>query len=227
MKKCEHGVYDPHGDAKYCTVCNPIPLSADTKIEVSKNIKLASVERMTPKENKAQEKYERRLEKNGLGIYQPMTDNSEGELAEVGSGSASPSNIDALVKLRKTVDGNDIFMDGHQITKYRRMWDREIPEWAMSNAEVQRIVLSAFPKLKDNPRQAKKAGRWVRIIYLYYRMKQPHQIVAKEMKMKESTLTSTIRNISRVARGLTVMGKERRHPSSAPVRDPERKDENI
>ena len=29
MSRCEHGVYDPHGDQKYCSVCNPIPLTPD------------------------------------------------------------------------------------------------------------------------------------------------------------------------------------------------------
>jgi hypothetical protein len=28
VTKCEHGVYDPHGDQAYCTVCNPVTLSA-------------------------------------------------------------------------------------------------------------------------------------------------------------------------------------------------------
>ena len=24
LRRCEHGVYDPHGDRKYCSVCTPI-----------------------------------------------------------------------------------------------------------------------------------------------------------------------------------------------------------
>jgi hypothetical protein len=24
MTKCKHGVYDPNGDQRYCTVCNPV-----------------------------------------------------------------------------------------------------------------------------------------------------------------------------------------------------------
>jgi hypothetical protein len=29
MNKCEHGVYDPYGDQKYCTVCNPVKLNSN------------------------------------------------------------------------------------------------------------------------------------------------------------------------------------------------------
>ena len=173
---------------------------------------------MTQPDAKLQAKWERILRERGLGVYQPMTDNSEGEMASVEhkastkgrEGGRGRGNDLDFVKLRSKLDGSDGFMEGHQITKVRAM-TREIPEWSLSNAEVQRVLLTAFPNLKTRFRQGKRAGRWARIIYLYYRMNLPRQIVAKEMKMGEDTLKTTIRNISRVANGLTVMGGKRLH----------------
>lgn len=149
------------------------------------------------------EYWERQLEKFGLGIVQPMTDNSEGEMAEVDQKMRGNmgSNVGHF-----TPDG----LKNYQITKVRKI-ERKIPEWTLSDKGVQRVLLLAFPNLKTSFKQSKKAGRWARIIHLYYRMKQPSQIVAKELKMKESTLKTTLRNIRRVAKGLTVSGT-RRHP---------------
>lgn len=29
IPKCQHGVYDPHGDQHYCTVCNPYRMKGE------------------------------------------------------------------------------------------------------------------------------------------------------------------------------------------------------
>lgn len=192
---------------------------------------------MTSKEQKKLEaKWEKILQKHGLGIAQPMTDNSEGDLAEIpefkikhpGQGKS-----EGLVKLRQKLDGEDSFMGGHQITKVRGMYEREVPAWTLSNNEVQTVLLRAFPKLLTSPKHKKSAGRWARVIYLYYRMKLPEQVVAREIKLSVKSFKSLLRNINRIARGLTSQGlPRRRHPSNTPVketspREAERKDERI
>jgi len=171
---------------------------------------------MTNPNNTDPKYWERQLKRYGLSIYQPMTDNSEGEMAE----SAQTTNHESLywkaskghrdmAHLRTTVGGEEGFMYGHQITKVRKM-EREIPEWALSNTEVQRILLTAFPRLKRNARQAAKAGVWARLIYLYYRMKQPRQVVARELGIDEKLLNRWIQSINFTQRGLNNAGKPRK-----------------
>lgn len=189
---------------------------------------------MTNKEKeKLQAKWERILAKQGLGNYQPMTDHSGGKMAEVEAEAGSrPSRsmIGGLAYLRGKIDGSDQFMDGHQITKVRKM-DRKIPEWALNDKEVRRILLTVFPKMSQDTKigksQRKRAGKWMRLIHLYYRMRQPKQIVAKEMRIGQVLLTRWIQKMSYVARGLNVNGKPRRHLSNPPLKSLEKGDEHI
>jgi hypothetical protein len=169
-------------------------------------------------QNKLEAKWERRLKKYGLGVAQPMTDHSEGEMADVPLGVNHPRGLsEKHMRLRATIDSSDRFMDAHQITKVRSM-DREIPEWALSNKEVQRILLLAFPTLKTNPRQRARASMYNRIIYLYWRMRLPYTIVAREMGMSEVLLKRKIQTLTRLAKGLDNHGVPRkRHPSNKPV----------
>jgi hypothetical protein len=151
--------------------------------------------------DKLQAQWEKRLKKLGLGVYQPMTDNSEGETAPTTGGET-----DAYAQLRTGIDGSDLFMEAFQITKVRTI-QREIPEWALSNRKVQQILKTAFPRMtyKD-----KRAGRWARIIYLYYRMELPRQIVAREIGITEAHLNRTLQAINWVAAGRRSDGKPRK-----------------
>jgi transposase-like protein len=160
---------------------------------------------MAQSDAKLQTKWERRLKKAGLSIAQPMTDNSEGETQVNMAGSD-----DEMLTLRKKLDSNDGFMGGHQITKFRSM-EREIPDWVFSNKEVQRVVLTSFPKLATRPRQRAKAAQWVRLIYLYYRMGLPMQVVARELNVDKSLVKRWLLSINRAEKGLTnADGKPRR-----------------
>ena len=44
-----------------------------------------------------------------------------------------------------------------------------VPEWVMNDAAVRAVLLRAFPKWNTNPTQHERAGRWARIIDLYFR----------------------------------------------------------
>jgi hypothetical protein len=98
------------------------------------------------KDQKLQDKWEKRLEKHGLGVDQPMTDNSKGELAEFKKLRAG----DDYSHLRMMMDGSDRFMEAFEIKSIRSL-DRPIPEWALSNKEVQRVLMTSFPKLSLTP----------------------------------------------------------------------------
>ena len=159
---------------------------------------------------KLQQKWEKKLQKYGLGIDQPLTDNSEGEMADftpvVVRGNAKNQDT---ARLRSSIDSDDLFMGAHQITKVRER-EREIPEWVMRNAGLQNILLLAFPRMHTHKKERKKAGVWARALYLYYRMRLPRQIVAKEMKIELSDLNNIIQRTGFLSQGLTKMGKVRK-----------------
>jgi len=103
-------------------------------------------------------------------------------------------------KLRLRMDGNDSFMGAHQIKKIRTR-ERIIPPWVLNDKEVQKVLSRAFPHLKTNPASQKAAGRWARVIHLYYRMQMSNSHVTKEMGMNLNTLKMVLKAIRRVAKG--------------------------
>jgi hypothetical protein len=159
---------------------------------------------MTQPDKKLQNRWEKKLKKCGLGIVQPLTDNSEGEMQVVTNG-----RIDKMTALRKKVDGNDRFMDAHQIMKISTK-EREVPEWALNDGEVQRILLVLFPSWKTHSRQRKRAGIYARIIHLYWRMKLPETVVTREMGISKILLDRKIQTLTRTAKGLNNRGVPRK-----------------
>lgn len=105
-----------------------------------------------------------------------------------------------MVKLRRHLDVNDGFMSAFQITKIRTL-EREIPAWTLNDKEVRKVLLRAFPKLRTNGPQAIRAGRWMRLIHLYYRVPMSNSQVAKEMDMSLNVVKKTLQHIRRVAKG--------------------------
>lgn len=153
-------------------------------------------------QEKLQAKWERILEKRGLGIYQAMTDNSEGDSAE------SPIAVhDNFKALRQKVDGSDMFMEGHQIKKVRTE-ERETPEWAMNDKALEAIILRAYPKAKTT--QARKAGFSIRVAYLYYRMGMTYSQVAKEMGVSQNRVSMTLRGLNYTVQGRSKDGRPRK-----------------
>lgn len=105
-----------------------------------------------------------------------------------------------MARLRKKMDGNEGFMSAHQI-KTIRTRERDIPSWALNDKEVRTVLLRSFPKLRTNNRQAIHAGRWMRLIHLYYRVQMSNSQVAKEMGMTLNAVKMALKSIRRVARG--------------------------
>jgi hypothetical protein len=103
-------------------------------------------------------------------------------------------------KLRRKMDGDDGFMNAHQIKKIRTR-ERVIPPWTLNDKEVQTVLLRAFPGLHKNNAVAKQAGRWTRIIHLYYRVQMSNSQVAKEMGETLNRIKMTLKSIRRVAKG--------------------------
>jgi hypothetical protein len=105
-----------------------------------------------------------------------------------------------MARLRRKMDGDDGFMQAHQIKKIRTR-EREIPAWTLNDAEVQKVLIRAFPLLKTRAASQKAAGRWARIIHLYYRVQMSNSQVAKEMGEGLNRVKMTLKGIRRVARG--------------------------
>ena len=105
-----------------------------------------------------------------------------------------------MAKLRKRMDGDDSFMSAHQIKKIRTR-ERVIPLWTLNDKEVQRVVSISFPDWRKNRVSKARAGRWTRIIHLYYRMQLSNSQVAKEMGMTINATKMALKIIRRVASG--------------------------
>lgn len=131
-------------------------------------------------------------------------ENEEPEVAreeEPARGKRATSSNPDYENLRHTFDGSDQFMRGHQTKKIRTQRLFETPAWALDDAEIKNILLRAFPKLETNANHRKRAGRWLRVITLYYKLRMPHNQVAKEIGVDYHALISLIRNIKRSANG--------------------------
>lgn len=106
---------------------------------------------------------------------------------------------DTAAELRSKFDGASAFMNGgHQIIKIRRH-ERDVPEWAKSNEEIQKLLLRSFPKMTTHPLQRLRAGRWARIIHLYFRNGSTYSEVAEEMGESVVVIHSTLKRIRRAA----------------------------
>jgi hypothetical protein len=114
-------------------------------------------------------------------------------------------SVNILSGLRNLVDANDGFIRGHQVNKIRRRL-RKVPDWIKSEQQIQIILQRAFPKLKTDLKQRKKAGRWARVIQLYFRSQKSYRETAEEMGEDRDTIHTLIRNIRRVASGKRANG---------------------
>ena|SRR5665213_2091935 len=83
--------------------------------------------------------------------------------------------------LNAVLDSRDGFtVNGHQV-KWIRTHKKTIPAWAYDDVAIQKILLAAFPKLAINQKQRDQAGRWLRVIHLYFRLGYTARLVARDL----------------------------------------------
>ena len=122
-----------------------------------------------------------------------------------------------LGQLRKVFDGNDQFVSGgHQIVKSAgatRHADRvsKIPEWSLNDEQVKALLLKSFPKLATDAKQRERAGRWLQIIQLYYRMAWTEKKIAEELNMSIDRVRYFIRAIKWASEGKRALDGEQRN----------------
>jgi hypothetical protein len=127
-------------------------------------------------------------------------------------------------RLRRKIDHNDVFTSGHQIIIVRQS-EREDPEWTKSDTSIREILLKSFPKLAHNPKQRARAGRWMRVIQLYYRKHYTEGQIAEDLPLSIVAVRSLIRSIKRVSQGQRAngsgpLGKPKGRPKSVPRSEP-------
>jgi len=126
------------------------------------------------------------------------------------------NNTSEYSEIRSSVDGSDVFMAGHSVRRggkgavaaaERRA---NVPKWTRTDKEIQTVIRRAFPHFETNERQRKFAGRWARVIYLYFRAGHTYSQIAEEMNLKSQSTTRPyaivermIAHIHQVAKGLS------------------------
>lgn len=110
-------------------------------------------------------------------------------------------------RLRRVLDGNDTFAQGgHQILKIRRP-KKKIPDWVNDNQKIKEMLFRAFPKMISNSNQRKRAGRWARVINLYFKQQWSRGQIAEELDWTYCAVDQAIRGIKRAAEGRRFDGR--------------------
>ena len=109
-------------------------------------------------------------------------------------------------QLRKILDSDDTFLwGGHQIIKIRRNQHKR-PEWSKHSTQIRGLILRSFPRLDEKSetglQQRERAGRWARIIQLYYVLGWTYSQVAEELGQPLRKTQKTIDRIRTASKGL-------------------------
>jgi hypothetical protein len=90
---------------------------------------------------------------------------------------------------------------GHQIIIPYEGRKRSVPEWVHDAAKIRELLIRAFPKMMTDARQRERAGRWARLIYLYFQANFSDSQVANEMGLTVGQVKKLLNSIRRVAAG--------------------------
>lgn len=116
--------------------------------------------------------------------------------------------------LKKIMAVSSDFLSNHQIMSVRR-YKRSIPEWATDDKQIQKLLLSKFPRLGIDLEQRRRAGRWAMVIQLYFRAGHSHREVAEEMGESKAAVLTLTRSIVRAQRSEPLNGVLRKKKKSA------------
>ena len=123
---------------------------------------------------------------------------------------------DTFAELRKYMDTDDPFMSGgHQILKIKRP-KKKSPSWARDNESIKKFLIRVFPRMQEFSQRV-RAGKWIRIMYLYYNQNWSRGQIAAELHMTYAAVDSLIRSLKRASKGLRTdtgrpVGKKRGRP---------------
>lgn len=111
--------------------------------------------------------------------------------------------------LRTILDSDDLFLTSHQITK-KRSHIKRCPEWVKHDRQIKELLKFVFPRLIEKSdkgsAQRKRAGRWARVIHLYFRTNLTYKETAEEMGEKPKTIEGIIRRVLLASEGKRTNG---------------------
>ena len=117
-------------------------------------------------------------------------------------------------ELREVVDGDDLgevgAARGFQIRSIRTGYKKEVPEQLANNEGIQKLLLTAFPKLLTSESQRQKAGRWAQVVKLHFQMGWSYPTIAEEMGVDPNVIKMIIRGIKYTLDGKTWNGSPRK-----------------
>lgn len=70
-----------------------------------------------------------------------------------------------------------------------RVWNNT-PSWVLNDAKVRLLLTKVFPRLQTNQVQRERAGRWLQVINLYWRVGEPASRVAAALGLCDNELTA-------------------------------------
>lgn len=82
---------------------------------------------------------------------------------------------------------------------------KRVPEWALNDAKLRRLMLHCFPKMDSDPEQRRLAGRKLRIIHLYYKVGLTAATVAVVLGVTRRTVKRIIENSEATAHRLGLL----------------------
>ena len=72
---------------------------------------------------------------------------------------------------------------------------RQIPEWAASDAALRKILLLCFPKLQKDLRVRKQAEKLLWIIYLAYRLCLSDREIGEDIGISQKAVTQRLHRV--------------------------------
>lgn len=114
---------------------------------------------------------------------------------------------DNLAAIRQSVDSDELLVTSHGdaiSTSRHRSFGRDqkiIPTWAKSDAEIRKILCQVFPRLAHDARQRKAAARWLRVIYLYFRIGMTRGQIVDELHTSNEAIRTILKRIRFAAAG--------------------------
>lgn len=198
IPRCPHGVYDPHGDQSYCSVCNPVMITTGSDLLSSAIGKIGSLKvELYPETAKWEDIIDLEvLEPENNEEFVPTPDDAGLKVVHKVS-----DNHPDFQKLREKLDSNESFMMGHQIKKIR-VHQRKIPERMQTIEGMKKVLEETFPNWKTDENQRIRMSRWNYVAYLTYFVGLSRKQIAEEMNIKPEVVKAILQRIRRVSQGI-------------------------
>jgi hypothetical protein len=137
-------------------------------------------------------------------------------------GNPTPTEFE---QLRESFDGEDHFMGGSAVfgkagsRHAERVANISVTDpWSWNDKQVCSLLQQVFPNFRTSETQRKRAGRWMYIIYRYFRMGFTANRIAMVLHEPTKRVEDTLRRIRKAAAGLRTTGKPRTHTKGRPKR---------